>query len=65
MTFADLRAAVEAAGLELLGVVPWSDRTLIGRLAPEVLTDVRRTYPTAEVEDLLATYAAVIVRRPG
>jgi hypothetical protein len=65
MTFADLRAAVDAAGLELLGVVPWSDRTLIGRLAPEVVTEVRRTYPTAEVEDLLATYAAVIVRRPG
>jgi SAM-dependent methyltransferase len=65
MTFADLRVAVDAAGLELLALVPWSDRTLIARLTPDVLAEVRRTYPQATVEDLLATFAAVVVRRPA
>jgi SAM-dependent methyltransferase len=65
MTLADLRAAVAAAGLELLALVPWSDRTLIVQLGPDVLAEVRRTYPTATAEDLLATFAAVVVRRPA
>lgn len=65
MTLADLRVAVGAAGLDLLAVVPWSDRTLIGQLTPEVLAEVRRTYPTASPEDLLATFVAVVVRRPS
>lgn len=65
MTLTDLPVAVEAAGLELLAVVPWSDRTLIARLTPDVLAEVRRTYPTAAVEDLLATFVAVVVRRPA
>lgn len=64
MTLADLRTVVAAAGLELLALISWSDRTLLPRLTHDVLTEVRRTYPTAGVEDLLATYAAVIVRRP-
>lgn len=64
MTLTGLRAAVVGAGLELLAVVPWSDRTLIARLTPDALTEVRRTYPTATVEDLLATFVAVVVRRP-
>ena len=38
-------------------VVPWSDRSLVALLPPDVLPEVRRTYPTATVEDLLATVA--------
>jgi len=65
MTIADLRIAVGSAGLELLAVVPWSDRALIGQLTADVLAEVRRTYPTATAEDLLATFVTVVVRRPS
>ena len=65
MTLADLRGAIEAAGLETLAVVPWSDRSLVGQLTPDVLPEVRRTYPTATIEDLLATFVSVVVRRPA
>jgi SAM-dependent methyltransferase len=65
MTLADLRGAIEAAGLETLAVVRWSDRSLVARLTPDVLPEVRRTYPTATIEDLLATFVSVCVRRPA
>ena len=64
MTMADLRAAVDAAGLELLALVPWSQRSLVADLAPAVLADVQRVYPGVSLEDLLATFVAVIARRP-
>ena len=64
MTLADLRAAVAAAGLELLALVPWFERGLVPSLDPSVLPDVQRLYPTAEVDDLLATFVAVVARRP-
>jgi 2-polyprenyl-3-methyl-5-hydroxy-6-metoxy-1,4-benzoquinol methylase len=65
MTLADLRRAVEDAGLELVSLVPWSDRALVGRLGRDVLAEVRRAYPTATLEDLLATFVSVVVRRPA
>jgi SAM-dependent methyltransferase len=64
LTLHGLRAAVDGAGLELLAAIPWTDRTLVPRLAPEVLPEVRRTYPTVSGEDLLTTFVAVIARRP-
>jgi SAM-dependent methyltransferase len=64
MTLADLRDAIAAAGLELLDVVPWYQRALLTDLEPEVLAEVRRNYPTATLEDLLATFVAVVARRP-
>jgi SAM-dependent methyltransferase len=64
MTLADLRSTVSDAGLELLAAIPWSERTLVARLTPEVLREVRRNYPSATVEDLLATFVAVVVQRP-
>ena len=64
MTLADLRAAVAAAGLELLALVPWFERGLVASLDPSVLPDVQRLYPTAVVDDLLATFVAVVARRP-
>ena len=65
MTLADLREAVARAGLELLAVIPWSDRSLVAQLTDQALAEVRRTYPTATAEDLLATFVAVLVRRPA
>ncbi len=65
MTIADLKAAISAAGLETLAVVPWSDRSLTSRMTPETLTEVQRIHPTATAEDLLATYVAVVIRRPA
>jgi SAM-dependent methyltransferase len=64
MTLVDLRTAVTGAGLELLAAVAWSDRALVPRLAPEVLAEVRRSYPTVAVDDLLSTFVAVVARRP-
>ena len=65
MTLADLQAAISGSGLELLAVIPWYERALVPRLTPEVLNDVRREYPTATLDDLLATFVAVIARKPG
>ena len=64
MTLADLRAAVEAAGLELLALIPWHERALLADLGRDVVDDVRRTYPTASTDDLLATFVALVARRP-
>jgi SAM-dependent methyltransferase len=64
LTLAELRTAIAEAGLELAGVIPWSDRTLVPRLTPEVVADVQRTYPLVVAEDLLATFVAVVARRP-
>jgi SAM-dependent methyltransferase len=65
MTLADLRIAVNAAELELLALVPWSDRSLVKRLTTDVVAEVRRTYPSATAEDLLATFVSIVLRRPG
>ena len=64
LTHADLRAAIAAAGLELVGLIPWNDRRLVPELVPEVLADVQRLYPSAVLDDLLSTFVAVIARRP-
>ena len=64
MTLADLRAAVAAAGLELLALIPWFERGLVASLDPSVLPDVQRLYPTAILDDLLATFVGVVARRP-
>ena len=65
MTLADLRATIVAAGLEPLALVPWSDRGLFARLTPNVLAEVRRIHPAADIEDLLASFVTVVVRRPA
>jgi SAM-dependent methyltransferase len=65
MTLADVRAAVADAGLELVALVPWTDRTLAPQLSAELLVEVRRSYPTAGPDDLLATFVSVVVRRPA
>ena len=65
MTMADLRQAVDAAGLELLAVVPWTDRKLVSQLTDAAVGEVRRNYPSATLADLLTTFAVVIVRRPA
>jgi SAM-dependent methyltransferase len=65
MTQADLRAAVSGAGLELVALLPWNQRSLTSELSREVVADVRRNYPTATIDDLLGTFVIVIARRPA
>ena len=65
MTQADLRDAVAGAGLELVAMIPWYQRSLLPEAGPEVLAEVRATYPRATLEDLLATFIAVVVRKPA
>jgi SAM-dependent methyltransferase len=65
MSIADLRDAVEASGLELLAIIPWTDRKLVPQLSETVVAEVRRTYPTATAADLLATFVAVVARMPA
>ncbi len=65
MTLADLRAAILAAGLEVAAFIPWTERRLVERLTPTTVEEVQRIYPTAGVEDLLATFVSVVVRRPS
>ncbi len=65
MTLVDLRSAIEGAGLELCSLLPWTDRALVGRFEPAVLSEVQRSYPTATAEDLLASFVSVVVRRPA
>ncbi len=64
MTLADLRSAVARADLELVALLPWSDRTLLPDLTPQIVSEVQRVYPTAATEDLLATFVSVVVRKP-
>jgi 2-polyprenyl-3-methyl-5-hydroxy-6-metoxy-1,4-benzoquinol methylase len=64
LTLAGLDAALRAAGLEVLAVVPWVDRKLVADLTPEVLAEVRANHPTATANDLLATFVSVVARRP-
>jgi SAM-dependent methyltransferase len=63
LTLDGLRAAVSGADLELLAVLPWTDRTLVQRVDPDVLADVQAIYPTATELDLLATFVTVVARR--
>jgi SAM-dependent methyltransferase len=65
LTLADLRRAIEKAGLDLLALVPWTDRALAPLLTADVLAEIRRSHPTAGVEDLLSTFVSVIARRPA
>jgi 2-polyprenyl-3-methyl-5-hydroxy-6-metoxy-1,4-benzoquinol methylase len=65
MSIADLRDAVEASGLELLAIIPWTDRKLVPQLSDTVVAEVRRTYPTATAADLLATFVAVVATMPA
>jgi 2-polyprenyl-3-methyl-5-hydroxy-6-metoxy-1,4-benzoquinol methylase len=65
MTIADLRQAVGDAGMELLAIIPWTDRKLVPVLNQAVIADVQRSYPTATAADLLATFVSVVARRPA
>jgi 2-polyprenyl-3-methyl-5-hydroxy-6-metoxy-1,4-benzoquinol methylase len=65
MTLADLRHAVEEAGLELVAMLPWNERKHTQQLTPAMLAEVRRNHPSATIQDLLATFVSVIARRPG
>ncbi len=65
MTLADLLAAMTKAGLEVLAIIPWHHRALIADVSPQVLAGVRRTYPSATIEDLLASFVAVVARSPA
>jgi SAM-dependent methyltransferase len=64
MTMSDLRIALASSGLEVLAIVPWSDRTIVPRLSPTTIAEVRRAYPDVTVDDLLATFVTVVARRP-
>ncbi|MFI5225137.1 MAG: methyltransferase domain-containing protein [Candidatus Limnocylindrales bacterium] len=64
LSVADLERAVQDSGLELLAVLPWTDRKLVPQLTEEVLAGVVRTYPRVTAMDLLATFVVVIARRP-
>jgi SAM-dependent methyltransferase len=64
MTLADLRSAMGDGGLEILAVLSWGDRGLLGTLPPTALAEVRRSWPSATLDDLLSTYVTVVARRP-
>jgi SAM-dependent methyltransferase len=64
MTQADVRDAMPGAGLEVLAIIPWFDRGLAPSVTPSILTEVRRTYPSAVIDDLLATFVTVVARLP-
>jgi SAM-dependent methyltransferase len=65
MTLSDLRVALRSSGLETVSIVPWFDRTVVPRLTREAADDVRRVYPDATIDDLLATFVTVVARRRG
>ena len=64
LALADLRLAVEEAELELVALLPWSDRAIVGDLTTKILSEVQRAYPATAAEDLLATFVTVVVRKP-
>jgi SAM-dependent methyltransferase len=64
MTLADLRHAVDGAGLELVAVLPWNERKHTQQVTPAMLAEVQRNHPSATIQDLLATFVNVIARKP-
>lgn len=64
LALADLQLAVAQAELELVALLPWSDRALVPDLTPQILSEVQRAYPAATAEDLLATFVSVVLRKP-
>jgi SAM-dependent methyltransferase len=65
MTRTDLAAALDAAGLETMVILPWTQRSLIPQLTPEIVGEVRRIYPGVRPEELLQTFVGVVARKPG
>jgi SAM-dependent methyltransferase len=65
MTLGELRDGLAAAGLEALAIIPWYQRSLVTEATPQVLSEVSATYPAATHDDLLATFVAVVARRPA
>ncbi len=65
MTMADLRSGIESAGLDLVALLPWLDRSLLASFEPDYLQQVQRAYPSAVLSDLLATFVTVVARRPA
>jgi SAM-dependent methyltransferase len=65
MTRADLTGALDAAGLETIAILPWTQRSLIPQLTPAILGEVRRSYPSVRPEELLQTFVGVVARKPG
>ena len=65
MSLAGLREAIAAAGLEIVVIEPWHDRRLVRQATAAILAEVRRTYPTVTLDDLLATFVSVVARRPS
>jgi hypothetical protein len=65
MTMSDLKVALASSGLEVLAIVPWTDRPTVARLSPTTISEVRRAYPEVAIDDLLATFVTVVARRPG
>lgn len=64
LTLGDLRADAEAAGIDIRAILPWHDRSKVADVGPEVLDEVRRAYPKATLDDLLATFVAVVAVVP-
>lgn len=64
MTLADLRDAIAGAGLEPVAIIPWNQRSLLAEATPQVLAEARALHPRVTLEDLLATFVAVVARKP-
>ena len=64
MTRADLTVALEAAGLETVTIIPWTQRSLVPQLTTDVVMEVQRTYPGVRPEELLQTFVSVIAQKP-
>jgi SAM-dependent methyltransferase len=64
LALADLRLAIAQAKLELVALLPWSDRALVPDITQQIVSEVQRAYPAAAAEDLLATFVSVVVRKP-
>jgi SAM-dependent methyltransferase len=65
LTLDALRRHVADAGLELLALVPWHERTRLASLDADVLEDVRIVHPDVTPGDLLATFTTLVARRPA
>jgi len=64
LTLGDLRADAAAAGLDVRAILPWLDRSRVADVGPDVLAEVRRAHPNATLDDLLATFVAMVAVVP-
>jgi len=65
MTLADLRHAATNAGFDIVEIIPWNNKSLLNLIDERLMAQCRNLYPNLILEDLLADFVWVLLRKPA